>query len=1174
MADLDLSTRRLGEFVLRERIGAGGYGTVYRCEQPMLQRDVVIKVLHARRRCNDAALERFLREAQLASRLDHPYAAHVYSFGVEEDGLLWIAMELVQGITLGEWLKSRGPMPLGQFVPLFDAVAQVVQAAHERGIVHRDLKPSNIMVIERGGRLFPKLLDFGIAKLSDRSGCLEDEALDESSDEDPADGIPTLRIRVTPQRVQRTRTGDPASTGHLTRPGVVIGSAPYISPEQWDTPYAVGPATDIYSLGCVAYEALTGHAPFTSATTGEYYERHHRAEPPPLGREFSPALERVLRRALAKSPEARHRSALELASELRATLRAEPREQLRSAAVQWHDRARPPGLLWGHDVLGDVERWTRPAGPGALSELECSFVAASQQRARRLRRARRAVIALAAIAAIAAFQDRSATQARLAEQQARLAEQQARLADQKTRAARELAEARVTDSELEQGRAALLHGEPEALYHLTEAYKRDPSPTTAFMLARSIQPRLAERVRFDSTYGRMWWATFSPDGRQIATTDDRAARIWDGHSHELRFTLPHGCEVYQAVYSPDGKRLVTAAATMVRIWDTASGALIRELKARPGGATPSDHYRAAISPDGRLVAAINATGSVVHVWDAIGGAQIAELRNRAAEFPRLAFSPDGGWLATTGGDEARVFDARTWRPVVMIPGPIHSLAFDARGRLVTGAATGDVALWTIPSGARLRYLRQFGESVDAVAFSPDGQLVAAGSRDGAMQVWHTDSGTLRTQLNLRHSKILGVEFDPASRLLLAANADGTVVVADAAQGVPVALLEGPQNIVRTARFGPSSQVVGASWDGTARVWDAASPYRRSSSEPVSDGCGILMAAAPDGRFVAVGCGNHPTRIWDTARDEVVAELPSVTPVAAGGYTSAFPAVSTGGDRAAIARGNAVEVYELPGSRLVRTIEHGAPVSAVAFAGTGRDLVSGSVHGAVLVTHDDGTQLALQASAGVDAVELLPDGRVIVSDAERRLRVYAPSGAVLADLEMRARIMSLRRDGARVIALSSYAGNAAPPLLIDLERHRVVAQLEGHVGQVFSARWAAEGRVITAGADGTARLWDGATGRLLQTYRGSPRFLADATLAPDGLVIAGDADGALRFWDAASGAKLWTLQAHRSAVIGVHVEDGDIVTRGFTGEMSRWRLPKSEHVLDACTRQAHCDSEAL
>jgi WD40 repeat protein len=294
----------------------------------------------------------------------------------------------------------------------------------------------------------------------------------------------------------------------------------------------------------------------------------------------------------------------------------------------------------------------------------------------------------------------------------------------------------------------------------------------------------------------------------------------------------------------------------------------------------------------------------------------------------------------------------------------------------------------------------------------------------------------------------------------------------------------------------------------------------------------------------------------------------VTPIDGGGYTSAFPVVSDGGDRAAIARGDAVEVYELPGGRLVRTISHRAPVSAVTFANSGRDVVSGAVDGSVLVTRENGAQLVLQASAGIDAAELLPDGKMIMSDAARRLRVYARDGTVLADLEMLARIMSFRRNGARIVALPSYIGNKAPPLLIDLERYRVIGQLEGHVGQVFSARWAG-GRIITAGTDGTVRLWDGATGRLLQTYRGSPRFLADATLTPDGFVIAGDADGLLRFWDAASGAKLWTLQAHKSAIIRIHIEGGDIVTRGFTGEISRWRLPRANQVINACVHHADC-----
>src|SRR5215510_7471668 len=117
MAGRDLYGRTLGEFVLREQIGEGGYGAVYRGEQPVLQRDVVVKVLHERRH-NDVEKRRFLREARLASRLDHPYAAHVYACGADDkDGLLWIAMELVQGFTLAEWLEIHEAMPIEQFVP-------------------------------------------------------------------------------------------------------------------------------------------------------------------------------------------------------------------------------------------------------------------------------------------------------------------------------------------------------------------------------------------------------------------------------------------------------------------------------------------------------------------------------------------------------------------------------------------------------------------------------------------------------------------------------------------------------------------------------------------------------------------------------------------------------------------------------------------------------------------------------------------------------------------------------------------------------------------------------------------------------------------------------------------------------------------------------------------------
>jgi serine/threonine protein kinase/WD40 repeat protein len=1041
----DLSGRILGDYILREKIGDGGYGDVYRAEHRLLKRVAVVKVLNEDLQCSHHAKVRFLREAQLASKLRHPYAAHVYDFGVaDEDGSLWIAMEYVEGVTLGAWLAKHGPMGLEEFVPFFECMAEAVHAAHTAGIVHRDLKPSNVMVMERRGLLVPKLLDFGIAKGKVAPLVEDEEPINASGD----DKVITALMQAT---------------ARITRTGSAVGSRPYMSPEQWGNASGVGPPADVYSLGIMVYEALTGRLPFPAESTDEFFQYHCHATVPALGGSFSQDLDRVLFRALAKVPWKRHGTALELAADLRAVLQADPREQIRSWARRWHERRRSPDLLARGQVLKDIERYVHRVGEEALSDLECSFVVHSRQLARRIRWFLRSLVALAAVVVVG-------------------------VAAMQLRSARQLAEVTVTQSELAQGQSALLHGEPEALPHLAEAYKRgERSESTKFMLARAVQPRLAEQARFTSTSGRMWSATFSPDGRQIVTTDDRSAQVWDAQTYRMLFGLPHGTEVYHAVYSADGQRLVTAAQDAIRIWDATSGALVRALTQKRND-RKLDYYIAAISFDGRLVAAIDVKGAAAHVWDVVTGAQIAELPNDASGFPGLTFSSDGRWLAATGGKEVHVFDTSTWAQVCSIP-RVRRLAFDPTGaRLVTGSIDGDASIWEIPSGTRIRRLREFGEAVDAVAVSPDGRLVVAASRDGAVQIWHAGSGELQSQFNPRHSRILAVEFDRTSKLTLAAGSDGTVVVADVALGMPVTVLEGPQNDVRVAHFDPDSRrVVGASRDGTARVWDATAPYRRWSSPPMSDDCGLISSPEPDRRVVAVRCGDHVTRVWDTARDQLIAELPSVSHVE-DDFTSAFPVVSPAGDRVAIARGTGVEVYELPSRRLLRTIAQGAPVNVLAFATTGGDLVSGGVDGSLLVARDNGALLALPSSpGGIDATAFLPDGRVVASDAQRRLRVYDRVGTVLADLELPGRVMSLRINGTLLVTVPICPGSAAPPVLLDLESYRIIAQLAGHVGQVLSARWVAGGRILTAGGDGTARLWDGATGQLRQVYRGSSRF---------------------------------------------------------------------------------------
>ncbi len=332
--------RRLGEFIITEKFGEGGFGVVYLARQPILARDAIIKVLKNQETLDRDQIERFTREARLASRLEHPYTAHIYAFGVEPDGLLWIAMEIVNGTPLNQMLKKQGPVSLERFVPLLDKICEVVHTAHEVGIVHRDIKPANVMVIARAGRLLPKLLDFGIAKPVEITPSQKKEVLVAVADktagysrlvqknnsttdniDDSLDTNPTIlqsnEIQTVMTPVQSNGILADGSFGESnTTPGIV-GSPPYMAPEQWLNTHKVSARTDIYALAILCYEVLTGQKPFRGDLS-ELFRAHMFDSLPHLGASFPPALNEVLAKATAKNPEERYATAIEFAAHFRA----------------------------------------------------------------------------------------------------------------------------------------------------------------------------------------------------------------------------------------------------------------------------------------------------------------------------------------------------------------------------------------------------------------------------------------------------------------------------------------------------------------------------------------------------------------------------------------------------------------------------------------------------------------------------------------------------------------------------------------------------------------------------------------------------------------------------------------------------------------------------------------
>ena len=296
--------RRLGQYTLLEKIGEGGMGAVYRARHAMLRRPTAIKLLPADRAGADR-IQRFEREVQLTSQLTHPNTISIFDYGRTPDGVFYYAMEYLDGLNLEDLVRLDGPQPAGRVIHLLRQVAGSLSEAHDIGLVHRDVKPSNvILVADRGGAPdVAKVVDFGLVK-----------DLDE--------------------------------TAWRTQDGRVFGTPHYLSPEIISSSGSVGPASDLYSLGCVGYFLLTGQRVFEGQSVIEVCTQHLMAEPMApadrLGKPVPESLSAVLMTCLEKAPEHRPASARALISLLDACDAAEP----------WtSDRARAWWALRGRRVL-------------------------------------------------------------------------------------------------------------------------------------------------------------------------------------------------------------------------------------------------------------------------------------------------------------------------------------------------------------------------------------------------------------------------------------------------------------------------------------------------------------------------------------------------------------------------------------------------------------------------------------------------------------------------------------------------------------------------------------------------------------------------------------------------------------------------------------------------------
>jgi WD40 repeat protein len=988
----------------------------------------------------------------------------------EHQGQHFFSMDLIEGGTLGEHLPCFTAHPRAA-ARLLAAVARAVHHAHQRQLLHRDLKPANIL-LERKGDLpveqwAPHVTDFGLAK------------------------------RVT------------AAAGPEQAASGIIGTPTYMAPEQAAGRAGLTTAVDVYSLGAILYEVLTGRPPFQAAATMDVLLQILESEPLPP-RAVNPRADRDLEviclKCLRKDPGRRYGSAEALADDLERWLSDQP------------IRARPVAA-WER-----MARWARRRP--VVAALAAVIVAVSalglggvlwqwQQTESALTKSEEAQRA-------EAFQKHQAETARTQAQ------------DSLEDANRNLYFNRLARAQLEW----LVNDDMQQAEKALDSCDKGLRGWEWHYMKRLCRGGLRTfRGHTDSVE----CVAYSPDGKTIASASmDKTVKVWNVSAGQLVFNLTgHTGPVYCVAFSPDGKTLASGSTDQtIKVWDASSGNEVQTLR---GHRIPV--LRVAFSPDGKRLASVGGTGgrekeAPPTMYNQGTGQFVAVVQPLLEPLKENRTSHNQGGRQDADG-EAKVWDLAAGQAILALSGhsgSVTGIAFRADGkRLATSSRDGTAKVWDAMAGKETLTFRGHNGSVTSVAFSPDGKHIASTSMDRTVRIWDANTGQEQVAYRGHQLGVHHAAFSPDGQRVASGNplgfnlADpwgdnhpGKVKVWEATTGREIFTLRGHGRSVTGVAFSPDgTRLVSASADGTVKLWDAVAGPEASllATEP-SRPTPACRAFSPDGKHLASAFQDRTVKVWEAGNGQNVITLT--------GHTGQVTSLAFSPDGKYLASGaGEVKLWDAATGRETITLAGVAPDrNGLAFSPDSGKLISRGPNEKVTV-RDAATGVNLWTFDGPpgegSGVALSPDGVYLAAAASRTdkpTHILHPGDA--PNVEVLIRPNDVIEWISEIRVWDTQTGRHVQTWRVP--RHNIKALAFGRDGKVLA----------TGGGDGTVRLWDVTTGEQTRVIEGHFGSVLCVAFSPDGTRIATGTGSAetVKVWDSRTGAEALTLRGNASAVIGI------------------------------------------